>query len=89
MGKILTPYSIAIGKENIYFLTPHFKFNKRDKIEDTELLNTNKNSVDLFDYHVPNCGKDKFKKSEDKKFIQIMIFGKKTCYCFLYYKWRQ
>ena len=25
MGNNLTPYSIAIGIENIYFLTPHFK----------------------------------------------------------------
>ena len=26
MEKILTPYSIAIGEDNIYFLTPFFKF---------------------------------------------------------------
>ena len=29
MGNNLTPYSIAKGDENIYFLTPHFKFFKR------------------------------------------------------------
>ena len=26
MEKNLTPHSIAVGDENIYFLTPHFKF---------------------------------------------------------------
>ena len=31
MGKILTPYSIAVGHKNIYFLTPHFKITKRKK----------------------------------------------------------
>ena len=30
MGNNLIPYSIAIGMENIYFLTPHFKFTKRE-----------------------------------------------------------
>ena len=34
MANILTPYSIAIGDENVYFLTPHFKFIKREKIND-------------------------------------------------------
>ena len=32
MGKNLTPYIIAIGEENIYFLTPHFKFIEKDRI---------------------------------------------------------
>ena len=26
LGSNLTPYSVAIGNENIYFLTPHFNF---------------------------------------------------------------
>ena len=26
MGSNLTPHSIAVGDENIYFLTPHFNF---------------------------------------------------------------
>ena len=60
MGNNFTPYSIAIGKEKIYS-TPHFKFIKRDRIDDNELLSTNENSVDPFDYHVSNCGKDSFK----------------------------
>ena len=58
MGNNLTAYSIAIGEENIYFLTPHFNFLKREKINDDELLITNKNSVDPYDYHLSNCGKD-------------------------------
>ena len=41
-GKNLTPCSIAISKEKIYFLTPHLEFNKRDKVDDKELLKTNK-----------------------------------------------
>ena len=55
MGNNLTPYSIAIGYKNIYFLTPHFKFVKRKLINDNELLNANENSLDPFDYHVSNC----------------------------------
>ena len=62
MGINLTPYSIAIGEENIYFLTPHFKFIKRDRIDDSNLLSTNGNSVDPFYYPVSNCRKDSFKK---------------------------
>ena len=51
MGNNLTPYSTAAGHENVYFLTPHFKFIKREK-NNNELLKTNKTSVDPFDYHV-------------------------------------
>ena len=38
MGNSLTPYSIAVGHENIYFLTPHFEFIKREKINVNDLL---------------------------------------------------
>ena len=33
MGNNLTPYSIAIGWENIYYLTPHFKYIKKENID--------------------------------------------------------
>ena len=33
MGNNLTPYSIAIGWENIYYLTPYFKFVKKENID--------------------------------------------------------
>ena len=46
MGNKFAPYSIAKGEENIYFLTPHFKFIKREKIIDFELLKTEECSVD-------------------------------------------
>ena len=62
MGINLTPYSIAIADENIYFLTPHFKFIRRDRIDVNKFLGTDENSVDPFDYHVSNCGKDSFRK---------------------------
>ena len=73
MGNILNPYSIAVGQENIYFLSPQFKFIKRRKINDNELLKTIKNSVDPLDCHVSNSGKNLPKIYENKKFIQIMI----------------
>ena len=62
MGNNLTPYSIAIGDESIYSMSPHFKFIIKEKINDNELLKTNKTTVDPFDYHVSNCGKYAFKK---------------------------
>ena len=62
MGNNLTPYSIAIGEENIYFVIPHFKFIKRNRINDSKFLITNKGSVDPYDYHLSNCGKESFKK---------------------------
>ena len=51
MGTNLTPYSIAIGWENIYHLTPYFKFIKKENIDE--------NDIDkLFDYHnISNCKK--------------------------------
>ena len=33
MGNNLTPSSIAIGWENIYYLTPYFKFTKKENID--------------------------------------------------------
>ena len=33
MGNNLAPYSIAIGWENIYYLTPYFKFIKNENID--------------------------------------------------------
>ena len=43
MGNNLTPHSIAIGRENIYFLIPHFKyFRKKENHYDDD--------VELFDY---------------------------------------
>ena len=68
LGNNLTPYSIALGDENTYFLTPHFIFFRRDKIGYDELLKTNENSVDPYDYHLSNCGKDSFKKLRLYKF---------------------
>ena len=32
MGNNLTPYGIGIGFENIYYLTPYFKFTKKENI---------------------------------------------------------
>ena len=52
MGNNLTPNSIAVGHENIYYLTPHFKFIKREKIDDNELLKTIEGNVDPFNYPV-------------------------------------
>ena len=60
-GINLTPYTVAIGEQNIFFLTPQFIFIKREKINDNELLKTKKSSVDPFIYHVSNCGIYSFK----------------------------
>ena len=62
MGNKLNPFSVMIGDENIYILTPYFKLNKRDEINVNQLLKTKEGSVDPFDYHVSNCGKNSFKK---------------------------
>ena len=62
MGNKMTLYSIAIDEGNIYLLTPHFKCIKRDRIDDSNLLSTNENFVDPFDYQISNCGKDSFEK---------------------------
>ena len=39
MGRNLSPYSFAIGKENYYLLTPNFGFIKKDKIDYDTILN--------------------------------------------------
>ena len=38
MGNNLSPYSIATGEENYYFLAPNFKFIKKDKVDYDTLL---------------------------------------------------
>ena len=68
MANSLVPYSIAIGEENICFLNPHFKLITRENIKKFELMETNENFVNLFDYHVSNCEKDSFKKLRTYKF---------------------
>ena len=37
MGNNLTPYSIAIGWENIYYLSPYFKFTKKENIDENDI----------------------------------------------------
>ena len=51
MGSNLLPYSIAIGWENVYYLTPYFKV--------IEKKNSDENDIDkLFDYHkISKCQK--------------------------------
>ena len=48
LGNKIIPFSIAIIGENIYFLTPHFIFIKRDRIDNIKLLNTIENYVNPF-----------------------------------------
>ena len=48
--------------ENIYFLTPLFKFIEREKTDDNDLLETNENSVDPNDSQISQCGKNSFTK---------------------------
>ena len=67
MGNILTPYSIAIGDENIYFLTPHFEVIKRGQNNYNEMLKSNGIFVDPFDHHKLNCGDVLFKKLRKHK----------------------
>ena len=43
MGSMLSPYSIAIGEKNIYYLKPHFKFKKKENIDEDDIDK-------LFDY---------------------------------------
>ena len=62
MGNNLTPYSNGIGSEFIYFLTLHFKFIKRERIDSDKSLNTNGGSLDPYDLHVSQCGKNSFKE---------------------------
>ena len=38
MGRNLSPYSFAIGKENYYLLTPNYKYIKKDKIDYNAIL---------------------------------------------------
>ena len=51
MGNNLTLYTIEIGWKNIYILTPHFKFVKKEKIHYDD-------DVEVFDYLVSKCGRD-------------------------------
>ena len=47
MGKNLVPYSIAKGWENIYFLTPYFKFIKKENIDVDDI-----DKLFNIDYHI-------------------------------------
>ena len=62
MGNNVTPYSIAIGDENVHFLTQLFEFIKRVRIDYSKLLDTEEISINPFDYRVSICGKESFKK---------------------------
>ena len=54
----LTPCSIAIGWENIYYLTPYSNFIRKENIDEIDIDK-------LFDYHIiSNCRKLKTYKSD-------------------------
>ena len=55
MGNILTPQSVDVDEPNIFF-TSHFKFIKKGKIDDNDLLKSLENSVTPYDYPVEKCG---------------------------------
>ena len=55
MGNNLTPYSIAIGEENIFFLTQKFRVVEKEKIHLDD-------DVELFDYSMSNSQTHSFKK---------------------------
>ena len=65
VGDNLIPFSIAIGKENIYFLSPNCKYIKREKNKNIELLETNGISIDPFNYHLEEHGPNRFEKLLD------------------------
>ena len=56
----MIPYSVAIGEEIIYFLSPHCKCIKRAKNKVVDSLKTNGSSIDPFDYHLEKHGRDRF-----------------------------
>ena len=60
IGDNITPYSIAIGEKYKYFLSPHCKCMKREKIIVGELLETNEISIDPFNYHLEIQGPNNF-----------------------------
>ena len=60
MGNNLTPYSIAMGGQDIYFLNPNFNFTEKEIIRYDD-------DVELFDYCNSRCGKDWFKKLKTYK----------------------
>ena len=62
MGKNLVPYTIKLGENYTNFLYNRYKFIENDKIEEGTLLNRANNSLESYDYHVENCGKDAVKK---------------------------
>ena len=67
MGISLHSYSIAKCGENIYFLTPHFKYIKKDKIDENELLNTNEDFINPFDHLVSKYRIDFFQDIHKQK----------------------
>ena len=51
MGSNFSPYSIAIGEKSIYYLKPHFKFSKKQNIDEDDIDK-------LFNYaNISNCQK--------------------------------
>ena len=72
MGNNVIPYSIAVGHENIYFLTPHFKFIKRKKINDNELLKTKIMLIQLI-FMFQIVENTRLKYYENIKCIQFLI----------------
>ena len=50
MGNNLTPYNIAIGWENIYYLSPYFKFAKKEKDIDEDDIDKLFNHQNISNY---------------------------------------
>ena len=60
---------LSIDKNFVWLWCSKFQtwFIKREKINNDELLNTNERSVDPYDLHVSQCGKNSLKKIQKYK----------------------
>ena len=49
MGNNMSIYNFAIGEKYTYFVSTHYKYFKKDKVEEGTLLNATNKSLDPFD----------------------------------------
>ena len=56
MDNNLISWYVATGGKYVFFITSHFKYVEKDKIDQSKLLDTDNDCVDPYIYHVPKRG---------------------------------
>ena len=73
MGNKMCPYVFMVAKRYTYFISNHYNYTEKDKIEEGTLLNATNDNLDPFLYYPGKRGEDSFKKLERSQIHSCLL----------------